>query len=77
MLYQNISIISLGRPTLVCSVNGVATAPSLYGKASLLADYTLMNGWGVFTFAAHQKCLLITGLVSDSCFELAVGEVLQ
>lgn len=78
LIYQNTSIIFLRKLTLVYSTSAVTTAASLYGKASLLGtNYTLMNGWGSTRVAAPQKYLLITGLLSDACTELAVGEVLQ
>lgn len=37
----------------------------------------LMNGCACVRASPHPKCLLITGLLSDGCLELAVGEVLQ
>lgn len=78
LIYQNTSVIFLRKLTLVYSTSAVTTAASLYGKASLLGtNYTLMNGWGSTCVAAPQKYLLITGLISDACTELAVGEVLQ
>lgn len=57
-LYQNTSIISPRKLTLVYSTNGGTTASSLYGKASpLWTNYASMNAWGC-------PCLCCSSVVS-------------